>query len=219
MDDDHSTPSPMSSTLRDQHAELTKRIVLEATRRLIAETDPDDFSMQRVAKEAGVAYRTVYRYFPNRQALLDEFSEWIEHEFPDHDAPPPDRGLEHLGEDIRYLFDRFDRFSEYYEAVARLGGGILRPASQAERTAKLREEFATLFPDLDPDNTRKAFAVFRLLVSSQAWFSLRDQFDFKDGESGDAVAWAIELLVEGILAGKLPESSDWADGQASKEAG
>lgn len=35
-----------------------------------------EFSIPAIARLAGVSHRTVYNYFPNREALLDEFSAW-----------------------------------------------------------------------------------------------------------------------------------------------
>jgi TetR/AcrR family transcriptional repressor of mexCD-oprJ operon len=48
--------------------------ILEAAARVLA-TDGEQASMHDVAVAAGVARATVYRYFPNRQALLDELAE------------------------------------------------------------------------------------------------------------------------------------------------
>jgi TetR/AcrR family transcriptional repressor of mexCD-oprJ operon len=58
---------------RSQQA-LQQRVastILEAAGRVFAERDREA-SMGDVALEAGVARATLYRYFPNRQALLDE---------------------------------------------------------------------------------------------------------------------------------------------------
>jgi AcrR family transcriptional regulator len=48
--------------------------ILEAAARLLA-TAGGEASMNDVASAAGVARATVYRYFPNRQALLDRLAE------------------------------------------------------------------------------------------------------------------------------------------------
>lgn len=201
---------PDGTSLRDQQAEFTKQLLLEAARKVMINGDPDEFTMQNVAREAGVSHRTVYRYFPSRQALIDEFSDWIEQRFDDD---PASRvvDLHQPGQEVRTLFSRFDKHAEYYEAAARLSGGHIRPASQAQRTAFLREIFDREFPDLDESTADKAFAVLRYLVGLQTWYTLRDRFGLTDGETGDAIAWAAEVLVKALEEGTVPEHTSPGD--------
>jgi TetR/AcrR family transcriptional repressor of multidrug resistance operon len=46
--------------------------ILSAAEKLIAETGFQGLSMQKLAKEAGVAAGTIYRYFSDKEHLLDE---------------------------------------------------------------------------------------------------------------------------------------------------
>jgi AcrR family transcriptional regulator len=197
------------STLRDQQAEFTKRLLLDAAKKVLIENDADDFTMQKVAEEAGVSHRTVYRYFPSRQALIDEFSEFLESQFGRSRIAIDDiRRVDELAESV---FAMFDTNAAYYEAAARLNSGYLRPANQAERTAQFRRLFDARFGDLDPAAADKAFAIIRYLVGLQTWFSLRDRFGFQDGETGDAVAWAARELVRALEEGRAPRSSSKAE--------
>src|SRR4030095_3779844 len=70
--------------LRDLHADLTRDLIFEALMRLVSEEGVHDFSIQRVANLAGVSHRTVYRYFPTREALLEGLALWLEDRMP-HD--------------------------------------------------------------------------------------------------------------------------------------
>ena len=45
--------------------------ILEATRRVIAERGPEKLTLSAIAKTAGVSRPTLYRWFPNKDALLD----------------------------------------------------------------------------------------------------------------------------------------------------
>jgi AcrR family transcriptional regulator len=57
-------------TLRDRVASA----ILEAAASVLARPGGEQASMNDVAVAAGLARATVYRYFPNRQALLDELA-------------------------------------------------------------------------------------------------------------------------------------------------
>jgi AcrR family transcriptional regulator len=201
------------ASLRDQQAEFTKQLLLEAARKVISETDPEDFTMQKVAQEAGVSHRTVYRYFPNRQALIDEFSEWLETRFQNKELQS--MTLDDIQELTYLAFRRFDRNAAYFEAAARLSGGSLRPSNQEERTALIREAFDQEFPDMDPAAADESFAVIRLLIGLQTWYELRDRFKLGDGETAEAVSWAVGVLFDALKEGNIPKarvrSSDGAE--------
>jgi TetR/AcrR family transcriptional repressor of mexCD-oprJ operon len=71
---------PTSPRAAPRHA-LQERVaaaILEAAARVLAKQG-EQANMTDVAAAAGVARATVYRYFPNRQALLDELAELALH--------------------------------------------------------------------------------------------------------------------------------------------
>lgn len=193
-----------SASLRDQQAEFTRNLLLEAARKVIIENDPEDFTMQKVAREAGVSHRTVYRYFPSRQALIDEFSEWLEQRFDNSGLSS--MSLAEIDDVARYAFARFDSNAQFFEAAARLSVGGLRPANQASRTKRFRKEFDAIFTELDPEAAHLAFAVLRHLIGLQTWFELRDRFQLGEGMPGEAVAWAARVLFQALRDGDAPET-------------
>lgn len=70
-----SEPAPASrKALRwEEHKERTRRELIDAARRLFAERGFDATSAADIAAAAGVTERTLFRYFPNKSALvLDE---------------------------------------------------------------------------------------------------------------------------------------------------
>ena len=87
-----STPAP---TLRDRVATA----ILEAAASVLARRSGEQASMNDVAVAAGLARATVYRYFPNRRALLDELARRAVHEAGDRlaearlDDVPVEEGL------------------------------------------------------------------------------------------------------------------------------
>src|SRR3954453_9419387 len=60
-----------SVSLHDEHAAATRTRILDAVVDLIVHEHPATLSMPAVASRAGVSLRTVYRYFPTKEALID----------------------------------------------------------------------------------------------------------------------------------------------------
>jgi AcrR family transcriptional regulator len=64
-----------NGTLRKEQAQVTRGRILEAARRLLTTGTYSSVTMEEIAREAGVAYQTVYGIFGNKlrlaQALID----------------------------------------------------------------------------------------------------------------------------------------------------
>ena len=80
--------SPLQGmNLRDQQREETREQILRAVGRQIETSPIEDLSFAEVAKDAGVGERTVYRYFPTKEALLGAFWAWMQSQA----VAPPER--------------------------------------------------------------------------------------------------------------------------------
>ncbi len=61
--------------LREQHRNDTRQRIVEAVAALLVDEHPATVSVPAVANRAAVSLRTVYRYFPTKEALLDAVAE------------------------------------------------------------------------------------------------------------------------------------------------
>ena len=68
------TTEPTLSPTRRELVRATRTRILEAAARLAHERGPGGFSMDVLAKEAGVARATVYEHFRSKRAVLDELA-------------------------------------------------------------------------------------------------------------------------------------------------
>ena len=71
------SPSP---NLRDRQREETREQILRAVGRQLESGPLEDLSFAEIAKDAGVGERTVYRYFPTKEALLGAFWAWMQNQ-------------------------------------------------------------------------------------------------------------------------------------------
>jgi TetR/AcrR family transcriptional repressor of mexCD-oprJ operon len=116
---------------------LQQRVVeaiLDGAARLFA-TEGDHASMNEVAEAAGVARATVYRYFPNRDALLDELARTAVRGVDDRlasariDEVAPEEGVARV---VRALVDMGDLFVVLARERRRFGAdrferGLVQP--------------------------------------------------------------------------------------------
>lgn len=71
---------PPSPSLRDRQREETREQILRAVGRQLESAPLEDVSFADIAKDAGVGERTVYRYFPTKEALLGAFWAWLQNQ-------------------------------------------------------------------------------------------------------------------------------------------
>lgn len=191
--------------LRDQQAEFTRNKLMEAAKRVLDTHSLDEFSIQKVAEEAGVSHRTIYRYYPSRQELLDAFTEWLEDTIaPEKPAPP--QNLDDLTRASRQVFDRFDEFAPYFRASLLLSsrGEPIEPTSRSERDQRFRTLLAEVTDPLDEQQARQVYALIRHLLGIRTWQEFHDRFELRDGEAGEAAAWAVDVLIDALRSGSAP---------------
>jgi AcrR family transcriptional regulator len=68
-------------TDRSRRGATSIEAILAATRQVVAERGPDRFTMSAIAKAAGVSRPTLYRWFPTKDSLLEEFSAYEQRVF------------------------------------------------------------------------------------------------------------------------------------------
>src|SRR5438552_665417 len=63
---------PYNVSLRQEQANMTRRRILDAARRLMARGTYSSVTMEEIANEAGVAYQTVYAVFGTKLQLAKD---------------------------------------------------------------------------------------------------------------------------------------------------
>ncbi len=143
-----------------------------------------------VATQAGLSRRTVYRYFPDQEAL--RHGAWTR-------MSPGGRIPDAIDELLGGLEERFAKFDHNAAAMtvalASADGRAMRNQVKAERKAAYRGMFGQHVAALDePDRTR-AIAIIQLLSSGFVWRELRDQWDMDAHGMAAAASWAIAVLI------------------------
>ena len=192
---------PYRMQRRAETQEETRQRILEATIALHEELGPRATSISAIAERAGVQRLTVYRHFPDDEAVFQACtSEWGRRN------PPPDpsawQGFEQPAERIRAALQAFHR---YYAGTRRMWSVGYREAPDVPAIQPAINEFdqlldgiaASLAPGRRGSKAHaRALATIRHALAFQTWESLRGQ-GLGEGEVLDLVMSWMNLGVRG----------------------
>jgi AcrR family transcriptional regulator len=206
-------PEPVPTGLRAQQKELARRLIVDATARVILRNRIHQFSMQEVADEAGLSLRTLYRYYPSREELLEGVGAEIDQVLREAGVPvalesasTPEALATAVAEAFRLTERRGADLGRAWVILNMVTGA--RSASSQLRDRLVRDVVGQLGPHLDPMEQERAFGVIRYLAGSLAWKVMRDDLGMETEDVAKAVGWAVQTLLENVEAGDGPVDRD-----------
>jgi AcrR family transcriptional regulator len=184
---------PSAVSLRDAHATAARERILSTVAELIERGEPDELTMPDVAAASGISLRTIYRYYPTREGLIEAAGRWIGKELMRHPYP---RTLDEVADLFEAGCPDFDKRPGLVRAMAfsRLGRrarGYRRRERLGAISKALREELAAA-PKAE---IRRAEAVLAYLHNMLAYTTLREESGLEGEEIGRAIGWAIRTLI------------------------
>jgi len=202
-----------SSPLRDEQKQRTHERILEAAAEQLLEEGLEELSLPRAAKRARVSVPTVYRHFPTPEALMRELTEWVGRRININEVP---ENVDEFTEWVPRLFAHWDENEALIRArlLSAVHRQIHREAGHRKDEA-IEKAMEDVTAHLDPLDARRACALVRLLVSGAAWEMMRDSWDLTGEEAGEALAWAISVLVAELR--RDPNSMEGFTGRSSSE--
>ena len=195
-DPDHNTPP----TLRERQSERVREEIRSAFVRLAAERGVQAFSMHDVAEAAGISHRTLYRYYPSRDALVEDI---LEESFTRvEDAKNTSHGPKAIWQGhpdaIAGAFEAFDRHADLVRTAARLRDTDVLDERHDARTESVRRFLAEA--GASPAALDSLTVLVRMLTGSDAWIRMTSpEFGLDSHEAGLAAHWAVQVLVRAAI--------------------
>jgi len=189
-----STTRPYESPLRAEQMEQTRLRILRAFTDVLADPTAEDVTIPLVARRARVSLRTVYRYFPTREALFDAWAEWVDQNLQIHLHSYPEQA-DRLPEFALELYRSYDESEPVVKAMLNSKSArTVRERTRRRRQRAFERAMSELTDELEPKERLRALGVVYLLVSAPAWQAMRDQWGLDGEEAGKAAAWAVRVL-------------------------
>ncbi|MEU6781241.1 helix-turn-helix domain-containing protein [Nonomuraea angiospora] len=190
---------PYELTGRRQQKSRTRRALVEAARRLLAEgADP---TVEDAAAAAGISRTTAYRYFPNQHALLAAAHPQIEQDSllpPDPPADPVAR--------LDLVMTAFTRLTLDWEPQLRaslrlsLQPGTGQPALRGGRAIGWIEDALAPLRDTHPGlDIRKLAVTIRSATGIESLIWLTDIAGLTRQHAADTMRWSAHALLTAAL--------------------
>jgi transposase len=191
-----STKRPYESPTRKEHAELTRRRIVDALIDLMVDERPATISIPAVAKRANVSVRTVYHHFATKEALFDALPAVARERSGGIDLPDPLSPKELVaGLPIAYAY--LDRNTALFNAVrvsevdSRVRGDIDR-----RNAARIEGAMTPLAGHIGENDFSRLCAVVGALASNETYRTLTRRYGMSREEAAAATGWAITTLTD-----------------------
>ena len=180
--------------LRERQRAATREQIIQAVHEVLVDESPAALSMPRIAERAGTSLRTLYRYFPTKEALVDAASESFR-------VPASVVGG---AVNLRTLPDYMETvWTGFTEIIGAIRAQHLTPAGRALRDARLPRNRRGVrdslvadgieLPDADLD---RLVDLIVTLMSSSMYLELVDRLGHSEKDAARLAAWAVDAAVE-----------------------
>jgi AcrR family transcriptional regulator len=182
-----------NNAFREEQAQKTRERILETAIALLRSGSSEALSVPRIAQEAGISAATIYRHFPDREALFDGVDAFMGEKLG---RPPLPESLEDLIEGAPALFRYYDGAKELMRVIQ--STPVLREQNASRRKGR-DERLGTvareLTQGLEPRRANAIHALLRTLHGFDTYESMHTRFGVGPDEASDVVAWAARALV------------------------
>ena len=195
------------NAFRREQAERTRERILEAMIDQLGQ-GRQDFSAADVAAAAGVSQRTVYQYFPDREAQINAVIAALEERLAHKVAGP--RSLD----DVPAFAERLIRLGVAHvrEMRVQVTGALAGEVRARRRRARDRAVVLVVGAQCDdPKAARLAAAAINVVTSAEDSLGLIDRFGIEGEDLIGTHAWIVRALVEAIKQGDLPAPAEKID--------
>jgi AcrR family transcriptional regulator len=188
-------------SLRERMKAQTRELIVDQLVAALAEGALGQASHDALAKRVGVSRQTVYRYFPDRDALMEALWARINAELSGGGAPGLPTTEQGLLDVLAPLFANYDRIAPLITiSQSTPEGRAMRLSVKDRRSRAFLDVTADATAGLSAEDKKLAAAIVQLLVGGQAWLEMRQQWDLTGEQMARATGWAVRTLLADLHA-------------------
>jgi len=183
------------TSLRDEHTDRTKQRIRWALLELLEDESPATISVPKVAAQAGVSLRTVYRYFPTKAELVHSASHWYDERAADVSGETPTDENTDLSGYLKVLWSDFaQNLSGVRAQHSSPAGREIRQIRLTEWRTRVAANVRRRSPDLAEHDVAHVTDLIVALASSSMFLELVDRMGHEPDHAVDMIVGVIDLL-------------------------
>lgn len=192
------------ASLAVKRAEVTRNAIRTAVADLLEHEHPATISVPDVARRSGISVRTIYRYFPTKQALIDDVATAVFDRVSEL-GEPPDGVTRDPGRWVPALWGEFARdISSIRAQHASPAGAELRARRLRKSRDVLMAQLRSEHPEAADEDLTKFADVIIAVTSSRMFLELHDRMGWPVDEAIDISMWIVRALQHQFRAGGTP---------------
>jgi AcrR family transcriptional regulator len=182
--------------IRERQAAVIREAILDALARRLDHEDPEEIAMPHVAADVGISLRTLYRYFPTREAMFEAAGD---HVVARLGLPQEIHGAGDIARVFRESARLGARSPELVRSMlwTRLGRRARSP-HRRRRVESITAALAEVTAHLPPAEARRRAGAVVYLASLPAWVTVSEECGISAEDAQQGIAWAIETLVAAL---------------------
>jgi AcrR family transcriptional regulator len=195
-----------SGQLRERQAAVIREAILDALAGQLERADPDDVALPQVAADAGISLRTLYRYFPTREAMFDAVGD---HVVARMGLPRQIDGADDIAPVFLESARRGAQSPQLVRAMlwTRLGRRA-RSGHRRRRVEAITGALAEVTSHLPSAAARRRTGALVYLASLPAWITVSEECGLSAEDAQLGIAWAITTLVAELRRENLATQAD-----------
>jgi len=184
------------ASLRERQAAVIREAILDALADRLDSDDPDDIAMPQVAEQAGISLRTLYRYFPTREAMFDAVGDHVVGRL----GLP--RQIEGADDIVPVFLESARRGAQSPRLVRAMlwtrPGRRARSSHRRRRVDAITAALTEVTSHLPSAEARRREGAIVYLASLPAWITVSEECGLSAEDARLGIAWALDTLVAGL---------------------